>query len=91
MHPFEKHLSGLKSPYELLQNGSWVSGNAAAENGFDLRLFYQVGQLPHHSGSYETQNTIQTDHSGRLIDIFSSLIFNALAFRNPSLVRSMAH
>ncbi len=42
LHPFEKHLSGLESPYELLRKGSWVSGNAAAENGFDLRLFYQV-------------------------------------------------
>ena len=45
MHPFEKHLSGMDSPYELLRKGSWVSGNAAAENGFDLRLFYRVSEL----------------------------------------------
>lgn len=45
LHPFEKHLSGVVSPYELLMNGSWVSGNAAAENGFDLRLFYKASQV----------------------------------------------
>lgn len=42
LHPFEKHLPGLTSPHELLRKGSWVSGDSAAENGLDLRLFYQV-------------------------------------------------
>ncbi|KAK9838957.1 hypothetical protein WJX74_006741 [Apatococcus lobatus] len=40
-HPFEKHLAGLHSPQEWLTQGSWVSGNNACQNGFDLRLFYQ--------------------------------------------------
>lgn len=42
MHPFEKHLAGLQSPYEILKSGSWVSGDSAAQSGFDLRLFYKV-------------------------------------------------
>ena len=41
-HPFEKHLAGLHSPQEWLPQGSWVSGNSACQNGFDLRLFYQA-------------------------------------------------
>jgi hypothetical protein len=40
--PFEKHLAGESSPYELLRLGSWTSGDEAAQAGFDLRLFYQV-------------------------------------------------
>ncbi|KAK9819763.1 hypothetical protein WJX72_002087 [[Myrmecia] bisecta] len=39
--PFEKHLAGAISPYELLPGGGWTCGNAAARNGFDLRLFYK--------------------------------------------------
>ena len=41
-HAFEKHLAGLNSPQEWLPQGSWVSGNNACQQGFDLRLFYQV-------------------------------------------------
>ena len=41
-HPFEKHLAGVQSAYELLPEGSWVSGDAAASHGLDLRLFYKV-------------------------------------------------
>lgn len=44
-YAFEKHLAGLHSPYQLLPDGSWTSGNVAAQHGFDLRLFYQV-RLP---------------------------------------------
>lgn len=39
--PFEKHLPGTKSPYELLPRGGWITGDAAALRGVDLRLFYQ--------------------------------------------------
>lgn len=42
VHPFEKHLAGEQSPYELLRNGSWTSGEEAAQAGFDMRLFYRV-------------------------------------------------
>lgn len=42
LHPFEKHLAGADSPYQSLPKGGWVTGNAAAENGIDLRLFYEV-------------------------------------------------
>ena len=42
MRPFEKHLAGERSPYELLQQGSWTSGAAAARAGLDMRLFYAV-------------------------------------------------
>lgn len=42
-HPFEKHLAGETLPYELLNNGSWTSGDEACQAGFDLRLFYRVG------------------------------------------------
>lgn len=38
--PFEKHLPGQQSPYEFLPKGGWATGDAAAENGLDLRLFY---------------------------------------------------
>ncbi len=41
-YAFEKHLAGKSSPYELLKNGSWTSGDEAAQAGFDLRLFYKV-------------------------------------------------
>lgn len=41
-HPFEKHLAGERSPYELLKHGSWTSGDEAAQAGFDMRLFYKV-------------------------------------------------
>lgn len=44
LHPFEKHLSGTNSPYEVLKKGGWATGNSAAENGLDLRLFYQRKQ-----------------------------------------------
>lgn len=40
--PFEKHLAGEISSYELLPLGSWTSGDAAARAGFDMRLFYKV-------------------------------------------------
>lgn len=40
--PFEKHLAGEASPYELLARGSWTSGDEAALAGFDMRLFYRV-------------------------------------------------
>lgn len=43
--PFEKHLAGEGSPYELLSLGSWTSGDAAACAGFDMRLFYKVRYL----------------------------------------------
>ncbi|KAK9903261.1 hypothetical protein WJX75_001080 [Coccomyxa subellipsoidea] len=43
-HPFEKHLAGEQSPYELLRNGSWTSGDEAAQAGFDMRLFYREKQ-----------------------------------------------
>lgn len=39
--PFEKHLPGQKSPYEQLPQGGWITGDAAAERGIDLRLFYR--------------------------------------------------
>ena len=42
MHAFEKHLAGENKPYELLKNGSWTSGDEAAQAGFDLRLFYKA-------------------------------------------------
>ena len=41
-HAFEKHLAGEFSPYELLDRGSWTSGDEAAQAGFDLRLFYKA-------------------------------------------------
>lgn len=41
-HPFDKHLAGESSPYELLKHGSWTSGDEAAQAGFDMRLFYKV-------------------------------------------------
>ena len=41
-HAFEKHLAGESTPYELLKNGSWTSGDEAAQAGFDLRLFYKA-------------------------------------------------
>lgn len=39
--PFEKHLPGLQSPYELLPEGGWVNGENACSHGVDLRLFYR--------------------------------------------------
>jgi len=39
--PFEKHLPGAGTPYETLPYGGWATGNAAAQRGIDLRLFYQ--------------------------------------------------
>ena len=42
LHPFEKHLPGDHSPYQLLPKGGWTTGDAAARNGLDLRLFYKV-------------------------------------------------
>lgn len=39
--PFEKHLPGAQSPYELLPQGGWITGDASAERGVDLRLFYK--------------------------------------------------
>jgi len=30
------------APAELLERGSWTSGNAAALAGLDMRLFYTV-------------------------------------------------
>jgi hypothetical protein len=44
--PFEKHLAGKASPYELLPRGSWTSGDEAAQAGLDMRLFYQVATFP---------------------------------------------
>ena len=41
--PFEKHQAGLKSRYEVLPKGGWTTGNEAAENGLDMRLFWKVG------------------------------------------------
>lgn len=41
-HPFEKHLPGEQSCYELLPKGGWATGDAAATKGVDLRLFYKV-------------------------------------------------
>lgn len=38
--PFEKHLPGLDSPYQLLPRGGWVTGDSACASGLDLRLFY---------------------------------------------------
>lgn len=43
LRPFEKHLPGADSPYERLPKGGWTTGDAAARNGLDLRLFYKVG------------------------------------------------
>ena len=42
---FEKHLPGEAAPYELLPKGGWATGDAAAKNGMDLRLFYKVRLL----------------------------------------------
>lgn len=39
--PFEKHLPGLGSSYQLLPGGGWVTGDSACAAGLDLRLFYQ--------------------------------------------------
>ncbi|KAG7674183.1 hypothetical protein Ndes2526B_g04006 [Nannochloris sp. 'desiccata'] len=39
--PFEKHLPGAGTPYEVLPCGGWITGNAAAQRGIDLRMFYQ--------------------------------------------------
>jgi hypothetical protein len=39
--PFEKHLPGAGTPYEMLPYGGWITGNAAAQRGIDLRMFYQ--------------------------------------------------
>lgn len=47
-HPFEKHLAGESSPYELLKKGSWTSGDEAAQAGFDMRLFYKVRSYVRH-------------------------------------------
>ena len=47
-HAFEKHLAGKISPYEVLKNGSWTSGDEAAQAGFDLRLFFKVPSMLHH-------------------------------------------
>lgn len=38
--PFEKHLPGPDSPYQLLKQGGWITGTQAAKRGIDLRLFY---------------------------------------------------
>ena len=46
-HPFEKHMAGATAPYELLPRGGWTTGDAAAEHGFDLRLFWQVRSTTH--------------------------------------------
>ena len=43
-HPFEKHLPGEHSCYELLPKGGWATGDATAARGVDLRLFYKVGR-----------------------------------------------
>ena len=43
LRPFEKHLPGAASPCERLPKGGWTTGDAAARNGLDLRLFYKVG------------------------------------------------
>lgn len=51
--PFEKHLSGVRGPYELLPKGGWATGDAAARSGVDLRLFY----LERQTG--ETHGTVQ--------------------------------
>ena len=47
-YAFEKHLAGESSPYELLKNGSWTSGDEAAQAGFDLRLFYKAMSSIHY-------------------------------------------
>ena len=39
--PFEKHLPGEGSPYEMLPEGGWITGAAAIERGIDLRLYYK--------------------------------------------------
>lgn len=44
--PFEKHLPGEDSPYQLLPKGGWATGDAACRNGLDLRLFYQFPPPP---------------------------------------------
>lgn len=48
--PFEKHLPGAASPYETLPRGGWITGDAAAQRGVDLRLFYQVSEAPGQPG-----------------------------------------
>ncbi|CAL8465494.1 g5030 [Coccomyxa elongata] len=50
-HPFEKHLAGESSPYELLKHGSWTSGDEAAQAGFDMRLFYKEKGIGEQHGS----------------------------------------
>lgn len=42
LHPFEKHLAGELAPSEPLPEGGWATGDAAAQHGMDLRLFYRV-------------------------------------------------
>jgi len=50
--PFEKHLPGASSPYELLPDGGWVTGDAAAfHRGIDLRLFYRESNDPQTAGN----------------------------------------
>jgi len=41
LQPFEKHLPGALSPFQLLPSGGWVTGDAAAMHGIDLRMFYR--------------------------------------------------
>jgi hypothetical protein len=41
LQPFEKHLPGSCSPCESLPQGGWVTGDVAARNGLDLRMFYK--------------------------------------------------
>ncbi|PSC67699.1 thioesterase superfamily [Micractinium conductrix] len=41
LHPFEKHVPGTEACYQVLPSGGWASGDTAAANGVDMRLFYQ--------------------------------------------------
>ena len=52
--PFEKHLPGLDSPYQLLRKGGWVNGEHACSHGIDLRLFYKEKM----DGSEEKYGTV---------------------------------
>lgn len=38
---FEKHLPGAESSYQYLPEGGWMTGDAAASRGIDLRMFYR--------------------------------------------------
>lgn len=38
-------MPGARAPCELLPRGGWATGDAAAQNGYDIRMFWQVWKV----------------------------------------------